>query len=201
VFKITLKTDLPEQLRQARQNLEKTLPSLLQQVGEYVLTEQRYSFESKSKGGGGADGQPWLPLKPSTEIKKASKKKGFRNKRARVGKLKKQLRTATTKEQRSRIFDKLKKATTAAAVPKSQIGVDTGLLRNSGRKGYAGPDGKGGNVFQVTGNQVVMEYGRSYAGYFDEKRPLFPAQAPQAWMDGIDAIVRDWIDEQTKGIR
>jgi len=200
---ITLKTDLPERLSQAQQNIERGLPSLLQEVGVYLLQRQRFSFEAKSRGGVGDDGVKWKPLAESTEIKKARKAKGFRAARAKVRKLKGQLGKATTAAQRQRIRDKMKTASAATAVPRSQIGVDTGILRNCVTPGYRAPDGNGGNVMQVTGNRVALKYDRSYAAYFDDVRPLFPPddRLPKSWLDGVEQIVNEWIDEQVKGIR
>jgi len=197
VFKITLKTDLPDQLRKARETLRTTLPSLLQQVGVYVLQEQKFSFESKSRGGTGADGVKWKPLADSTEVKKARKSKAFKGRQKRLRALGKRLKAAKSDKQRSKIVGQIDGL---GSVPKSQIGVDRGMLRNSSTPGYAGPDGQGGNVLEVKGNRVSVEYGRSYAKWFDEKRPLFPTTAPQSWVDGIDSIVRDWVDQQLSGI-
>lgn len=180
MFKLVLKTDLPQQLQQASRQLQSGLPSLLQEVGVYVLQEQKLSFEAKSRGGTGADGVKWKPLKESTERRKALK---------------------SVRKSKARKDGTRKRRKLAGAVPKSQIGVDRGMLRNSGTPGYAAPDGDGGNVLQVSGNRVVMKYGRSYAGYFDEVRPLFPETAPPAWVEGINLIVRDWIDQQLSGIK
>jgi len=173
------------------------LPSLMQQVGVYVLQEQKFNFEKKSRGGAGEDGVTWKPLTAETELKKARKGKGFQKQRAKAKKLMGQLRTATTSEKRKSLLGKIQKA---RAIPKSQIGVDTGLLRNSVTPGYAGPDGQGGNVLTVNGNRVTVGYGRSYAKWFDAVRPLLPNadQLPTAWQQGIDEIAQQWVDEIAK---
>lgn len=200
MFKITLKTDLPERCDVAKSRMEREQASLLQQIGVYILQEQKFSFESKSRGGGGADGKRWKSLADSTELKKARKSKGFRAKQVRARALLKKLGLASTPEKRRGIMGKIQ---AARQVPKSQIGVDRGLLRNSATPGYAGPDGKGGNIFTVTGSRVTVGYGRSYADYFDAVRQLMPDDdnPPKAWVDGVDAIVQEWIDDIGGGIK
>ncbi|QDT54674.1 hypothetical protein Pan44_27090 [Caulifigura coniformis] len=177
MFKLILKTDLPQQLAQAQRNLDAGMASLLQDVGVFIAMEQRSSFEDKSRGGGGADGEKWKPLKESTERRKALK--GIRKPKAR--------KDGTRKRRAIK-----------GAVPTSQIGVDTGLLRNTANAGFKGPDG----AMTINGTTVALEYKRSYAEHFDAIRPLFPSDdnPPKSWIDGIDQIVRDWIDEQLKGI-
>ena len=69
-----------------------------------------------------------------------------------------------------------------------QIGVDTGLQLNSAGPGYKGSDGKGGNIFEQNDVSVTVGFGRSYSGYFDKHRKLFPDTLPEPWRDGLEEI-------------
>lgn len=73
-----------------------------------------------------------------------------------------------------------------------QIGVDTGLLRNSATPGYKGPDGKGGNVLDVSQHAVTVGFGRTYAEYFDRDRTLIPDPLPDDWMRELEQTVVKW---------
>lgn len=81
--------------------------------------------------------------------------------------------------------------------PKSQIGVDTGLLRNSSVPGFKG-DGEGGNLLEVDlqSASVTVGFARSYAKFFDKDRPLIPTEAPKDWVEGAEEIVGDWLQEK-----
>ncbi|WP_431851384.1 hypothetical protein, partial [Allosphingosinicella sp.] len=63
------------------------------------------------------------------------------------------------RKQRAELLKELERLIDAA-VAQHSIGVDTGLQRASARPSFLGSDGKGGNVLQVTGNQVTVGYGR-----------------------------------------
>ncbi len=180
-FTVKLVTDLPEKLQAAQRQLTTGLPNLLQQLGVWLSAEQRFSFEDKSRGGSGADGRPWKPLARSTELAKYMK-----------GRRKGTKRAAGTRKRRKTPIGPLKR---------SQIGVDRGLLRNSNNQGFRGPDGDGGNLNRiVNGTTLILENGRSYAKHFDAVRPIYPETMPAAWVQGMDRIVRDWIDQQMAGI-
>lgn len=84
--------------------------------------------------------------------------------------------------------------------PKSQVGVDTGLLRNSATPGFKG-DGDGGNIFDVDAQKgtVTVGYGRSYAAAFHSRRPLLPEQFPDAWGEGVVEVVNAWFMQALTG--
>ena len=199
MFKLKFETDLPERINVAKSRLDREQAALLQEIGTYILQEQKFSFEEMSRGGTGADGTRWKPLTDQTELAKARKSKAFRAQRARAKKLMGQLKTATTAAKRKGLMEKIQKA---RAIPKSQIGVDRGLLRNSVTPGYASPDGNGGNILIVEGSRVTVGYGRSYADYFDAVRKLMPddSNPPEAWQQGIDRIVTDWVNDILSGL-
>jgi hypothetical protein len=83
---------------------------------------------------------------------------------------------------------------------RSEIGVDTGLQLASASPGFLGSDGRGGNIFEVSGDVLVIGFGRNYSRYFDEARPLIPEQLPQAWVDEIDGMVNQTIGRVTRGL-
>lgn len=161
----------------AQEKMIRGLPHVMQEVGVYVLQREKFNFEKKSRGGVGDDGVKWRPLAESTE--RAKYRKGQNRPKKKKGKT-------------------VRRAPLIGPVPRSQIGVDRGLLRNSQRPGYAGPDGKGGNVLTVNGNRVTVGYGRSYAKWFDAVRPLLPTTLPTAWQVGIDEIGQEWVDDIAK---
>ena len=167
-------------LRNAVRDMDQRMAELLQEVGVSVLSNARLDFETKSRGGSGAGGITWAPLKPSTEAKKARRGR----------------KPGKTKKGKTRKRDRV----TGSHARTSQIGVDTGMLRNSAGPGFQGPDGKGGNILEVNQHQVTVGYGRTYAQYFDEggrgpARPLLPDPVPDEWLKEIDAIVSDWTDD------
>lgn len=81
-----------------------------------------------------------------------------------------------------------------SAVGAFEIGVDTGLQRASASPGFRGPDGKGGNAFDIGPGQVTVGYNRSYSPFFDRARPLIPDPIPAAWKQRVGQIARTWAD-------
>lgn len=77
--------------------------------------------------------------------------------------------------------------------PQSQIGVDKGLLRNSQSPGFAATGGK--DAFDVGEESVTVGYGMKYAEYFDEERTLIPDPAPDEWVEEIDLMTLEWLEE------
>lgn len=72
-----------------------------------------------------------------------------------------------------------------------QIGINTGLQRNSATPGFVGPDGKGGNIKTVSDTVLTVGFGRSYSKYFDAKRKLFPDQLPEPWREELEELLSD----------
>lgn len=170
--RITFETNLPAMIDKVVANFDKKQAGLLQEIGQNVLSLQRLNFEKKSRRGAGDDGIVWAPLAESTERKKYLK--GL--KRPRKGKWKPLI----------------------GPVPRSQIGVDTGLMRNCVTPGYQAPDGRGGNILEISGSSVTVGYAREYAPYFDQgngrspARPLMPETMPTAWQKSVESLVDDW---------
>jgi len=212
MLKITLNTTLPAAVNKVIADFDRKQAALLQEIGTTVLSRQRLSFEKKSRGGIGDDGVQWKPLAESTERRKAGKERDTKTKMNKVRKLKGQLkkakgelRAATTKQKRDKLFDRIKTLETKISVEskpaKSQIGVDTGLMRNTVIPGYKAGDSKGDNIFEVQGATVTVGYGREYAPWFDEgterqpARPLMPNAMPPTWATAIDRVVQDWVQD------
>lgn len=71
--------------------------------------------------------------------------------------------------------------------PKSQIGVDTGILRTS--LGFAVGIAQA-DFAEVTIGYSVGNFGETtYADYFDEDRPLIPERTPGPWVDEAEEII------------
>jgi hypothetical protein len=189
MLKITIDTaDLRRQLLAVGKALDDPR-EVLNDVGIYLLSEVRLNFEEMSNRGSGIDGTKWKEHALSTAITKAEKG-GWRPPDRKK------------KDKRQSIFQvmsKVEKGTYTENVnpPQSQIGVDTGLLRNSSVPGYKG-DAEGGNLFEVDlpSASVTVGFGRSYAKFFDKDRPLIPAETPKDWQDGAEEIVQDWLDQK-----
>jgi hypothetical protein len=189
VLKITINTaELRRQLLAVGQSLDDPR-EVLNDVGVYLLSEVRLNFEELSNRGSGVDGTKWKDHALSTAIIKAEK--GGWRPSDRKG-----------KDERQSVFQIIRKVeknayTVTERPPPSQIGVDTGLLRNSSVPGYKG-DAEGGNLFEVDlpSASVTVGFGRSYARYFDKERPLIPTEAPKDWVDGAEEIVSDWLQQK-----
>ncbi len=82
----------------------------------------------------------------------------------------------------------VRKQTVSLSAGSYQIGVDTGLQRNSASPGYTAPDGKGGNVMTRTDDSITVGFGRSYSKYFDKNRKLIPDVLPVDWMTDLEEI-------------
>jgi hypothetical protein len=197
MLKITVNTNLPAQVNKAIARFDQKQAALLQEIGQTLLSRQQLSFEKKSRRGMGDDGIVWKPLAKSTEERKARKGKA-KTAAAKVSDLKKKLAKAKTKKERTKILKQIQGALTP---PKSQIGVDTGIMRNCVVPGYKAPDGKGGNILEVNGSTVTVGYAREYAPWFDEgterqpARPLMPDRMPEQWMTAIEKVVTDWASD------
>lgn len=161
---------------------------LLYELGTSMLSNIQGNFETLSNGGSGIDGTTWAPLAKSTEITKAEKG-GWRPPDRKKG------------DKKQSIFDVLKKTSAGkydnVDPPKSQIGVDTGMLRNSASPGFAG-DSEGGNIFEIqeTALSVTVGFGRQYARFFHARRPLLPDQFPDRWIEDLNGIAEDFLKEK-----
>lgn len=175
--RITFETNLPATLSRVVSNFGQRQAELLLEIGQRLLSLQQLNFEKKSRRGAGDDGVVWAPLAESTERKKF--RKGIR---AARGKRKREMQAQLFRGQ----------------VPRSQIGVDTGIMRNCVTPGFRAPDGGGGNILEVQGASVTVGYGREYARYFDEgngrspARPLMPDELPQAWQASVERLAENW---------
>ena len=186
MLKITVDTaDLNRKLKAVGQALDDPA-EVLNDVGVYLLGEVRLSFEEMSRRGTGVDGTKWKEHALSTAIIKAEKG-GWRPPDRKK------------KDEKQSVFAVISKVdkgeyTETVNPPKSQIGVDTGLLRNSSVPGFKG-DGEGGNLLEVDlqSASVTVGFARSYAKFFDKDRPLIPTEAPKDWVEGAEEIVGDWL--------
>lgn len=148
--------------------VEQDMRDLLDELGTYAMAEVKDNFEALSRRKAGADGTKWKELEVETEIAKA--KKGGWKPRNKKGERK--------------------------TPPKSQIGVDTGLMRNAVVPGYSGGD----KIYNIDARarRVTVGFGREYAKHFDKLRPLIPERTPEAWVQQMEEIVGDFVEDMMR---
>lgn len=182
---------------------DQDIGDVLLELGTYAMVEVKENFETLSNRGVGADGTKWRELELSTEIVKAEKggwRPSFKKKSdgptSIFGAMKDIKKGVTTYKGRGKnktptlnFYGQSKRDTP----PKSQIGVDNGLMRNAVVPGYSGGD----KIFNVNAQKrnVTVGFGREYAKYFDHVRPLIPEAIPQAWVQEMEAIVQDFAED------
>lgn len=173
MFTVNVDSNVGKASAKVQQEILRRRAELLQVLGTQLLSDVRLAFETKSRGGQGGDGIKWKPLDPKTI--KAKQRRGKSRRKSR----------------RSRRGSSGGIAGPSGNV-NTQIGVDTGLLRASASPGYRG-DADGGNIFKVDeqAGEVTVGFGRSYAEYFDEDRPLFPVDLPTEWENELDDIIHE----------
>lgn len=163
--------DLKRAARNNQQAIEQEIADILEVLGIQLLSLIQLDYEVKSRGGSGAGGVTWKPLKPET-----AKRKGRRGRRNR------NRRTTASGRRRPR-------------AGQTAIGVDTGLQRASATPGYRAPDGEGGNVFELGATDVTVGFGRSYSQYFDDERELIPEPLPMQWQHELDLTASEMLEE------
>lgn len=177
-FKLTQELEkIRRQLRLTQQRLQKEKAELLEVMGTQLLSDAQLDYLTKSRGGTGEDGVTWDPVK---NVKRKNKR-------------------GDQKEGR-----KTKSGKAMPGPGDNDIGIDTGLQRDSASPGFIGADGKGGNLFEQDEDGVTVGYNREYSEFFDEKRPLLPETLPPAWVEKQEEIIRQWaekiMEEGTEGI-
>jgi hypothetical protein len=180
-----INSDLERRCDAVVASLNRRQSELMEEFGQAILSLQQLSFEKKSRGGTGDDGISWKPLAESTERKK------FAKGRPRPGKTK-----GGTRRRRPKLV---------GPVPRSQIGVDTGELRNSPVAVYNAPSG--GVVLGIgqviaapmdIGNvtdSLSVAYNAPHAEWFDHDRPLMAVNMPAAWQRKLERIAGDWLSD------
>lgn len=170
------------QAREAQGRMEEDRRNLLNILGVQLLSLEKQNFEKKSRGGTGEDGVRWKPLKQSTIEKKGQRgKPNERRKTTRSGKAR-------------------------PVAGSSQIGVDTGLMRNSSTPGFRGSKTVGketrqsSTLFDLRATEVTVGYNSNYAKHFDAQRPLMPERIPRKWQDTLDRRAQEWVDRITKEV-
>lgn len=189
MFSVAIDTSgLVRKIEEVERRLSDT-GDVLQDVGVFVLGEVRQDFETLSRGGTSkADGRQWKPLAKSTEVMKAMKG-GWRPPGQKKSAPKQnvfQILKAVSKGQ----YDDVNP-------PKSQVGVDTGMLRNASAPGVQG------NLFDVDEQQarVTVGYGVKHARFFNADRPLLPERVPSEWSEGCIEIVDEWFRQVIEPLR
>lgn len=202
MLRFIVTTDLPENLRLTEQALDSEMSTLLERLGTQLLDYQKFDFEKKSRGGTGEDGTRWEPLSQATEILKAKRGKGYKAPSTARAQLRRRLKRTKDVDKRAKIKEQIE-ATHQQAIPKSQIGVDTGHMRNAVNPGYRAQNQGFSveNVFNINRTEVTVGYRVQYGTWFDEgtanqpARPLMPNTLPRRWEDGLQKIVDEWAGE------
>lgn len=88
------------------------------------------------------------------------------------------------------------KGTKKDTPPQSQINVDKGLLRNSATPGFSSVGGK--DLFDTREDSVTIGYGMNYAKYVDEDRTLIPDPAPKEWLEEMEQMTKEWLEDEIK---
>lgn len=197
-----------DQIRRRRTEFQRrfseAMPVLMDQLGVQLMALSRTAYRAKARGGTGQDGITWDPLTRATIEARVRSRAPAQRIVAQRRQLAQQIsntrgkgsakKIARLRQRRKALLDRLN-AMIDREFARHEIGVDTGLQRASAEPGYSGPDGQGGNVHQVEGNQITVGYGREYSGYFDEQRPLLPEQLPDSWTERLEAIVTRTADQ------
>lgn len=185
---------------------DQDMNDVLDELGTYAFSEVSLNFEDMSRRKAGVDGTKWKELALSTEIVKAEKggwRPSFKKKSDAAsgifGALK-DIKNGVTvykgkgknKTPEKNHYGQSKRDTP----PKSQIGVDNGLLRNAIVPGYSGGD----KIYNVNGRErrVTIGFGREYAKYFDAVRPLIPEIIPEAWTKEMEVILGDFVEDMLR---
>lgn len=175
-------SEMVQQARQLQGRLEEDRRSLLNILGVQLLSLEKQNFEKKSRGGTGDEGVRWKPLKQATIEKKG--------------------RSGRPNERRKTTLSGKRRPT----VGSSQIGVDTGLMRNSSSPGFRGTKQVGketrqsANLFDIRASEVTVGYNSNYAKHFDAQRPLMPERVPRQWQETLDRRAQEWADRITKEV-
>jgi hypothetical protein len=168
---------LQSQVADAR---ETVLSALGVQVVSWAVQDYRARSEGRSAGG-----ISWAPITASAIRTRLAGRTPWQRDRESLKALR-GVDTPQAKKTRQRIRDK-RKATIAKELGKAKIGIDTGRLVNSLVYGVPAlssvkvgtrPTVTAGltqGVFSIEGDSLRVGSVMKYAGYFDEKRPIFPA--------------------------
>jgi hypothetical protein len=203
----TAKVQLSDGVRQiiaAQQRLDSDRPTVLQRIGVQLLSLSQLAYREKARGGTGSDGITWAKLSRKTievRVRSRAPAKRIVAQRRDLAKQIKALKGPGSNAKRARLVQRRKdlaaklQSLVDTEYSRHEIGVDTGLQRSSAQPGFAAPDGKGGNVLDVSPQAVTVGYAREYSKYFDEKRPLFPETLPDAWEKQIEQTVEKWATE------
>lgn len=168
------KIDIDEKVRNASREIIKAVKDrhgeLLDTIGVQLLSNALLAFDDKSRGGTGDDGIVWKPLHQDTI--EAKQRRGLGRRRSR-------------RSQRGSAGG----LSGPSGSTSTLIGVDSGLMRAAALPGYRGND----RIYKINeaASEVTVGFGRSYAEYFDNLRPLLPEDIPETWEADIEEIIED----------
>lgn len=179
-FEMTLDQDVIR-VQQFAKHLEDVKPKVLTAMGVQGVSWAIQDYRTKSDGGTAA-GVTWKPITASAIRSRLAGRTPWKNQRSQLAAMKGDT-SPKAKKKRQSIRDK-RKATIAKELGSARIGVDTGRLVNSlvyGVQDLASikPPARLTGVappraaFDIQGNNIRIGSNLQYAGYFDEKRPVF----------------------------
>lgn len=206
MLRITFPTaQLQALIGRAQANLKRGLPDVLRAIGTQFLSFARRDYTTLSGGGATADGRQWKTLTREGIAARVRGRPAASQIVAQRRALARQIRDlkGPTAEARRKMLRRQRTELAArmeslvdAELARPQIGIDTGLQRASGQPGFVGPDGHGGNIFDVDPQaaSVTIGYGRDYSEDFDSQRPLLPDIPPESWITAATSTVEIWAD-------
>lgn len=170
MFKIEIDDQVKEATGAVRKAIQDRQRELLDVIGVQLLSFALLDFDEKARGGTGEDGIGWKALHPKTIEAKQRRGKG---------------RKSSRRSKRGGLAG-------PSGSQSTMIGVDTGLMRAAALPGYRGND----RIYNINeaAEEVTVGFGRSYAEYFDEDRPLLPKDMPREWEAEIDNIIEEHYD-------
>lgn len=192
---------LPAHLADAR---ETVLTAIGVQVVAWAVADYREKSEGRSAGG-----VQWKPITEGAIRTRLAGRTPWQRQRAELSAIKGD-QSDKAKKKRQSIREK-RKSTIAKELGKAKIGIDTGRLVNSLVYGVpalssvrvatrpTSTEGLTQGLFLFEGDSLRVGSLMKYAGYFDEKRPIFPPtfidQGRQADLDklgekAVDAFIK-----------
>lgn len=196
--------DLEHQCREAAHALQTRERECVAILGTRVLALAQAAYVVKARGGTGSDGITWAQDSRKTiaaRVRSQGPGRAIVLERKRLAETIRNLKGRGTPTQRARLSKRRHEllrqfaALVDQAMQNRQVGIDSGLQMASGQPGFEGPDGLGGNEFDVSGGSgtsLTVGYARRYSEYFDERHELIPDPIPNAWMEMLNQDASAW---------
>lgn len=154
------------------------LQRVTERVGETALEQTRIDYDRKSRGQTGMGGVRWDQVTEAAILKRAQRQPSWK------------LSASLDPDQKRAVRQRL-----IAQARNGLIGVDKRYQLASLQPGYGGPDGQGGNVFEIDNEGVTVGVNRDYSHHFDSLREIFPDDLPAEFVQELEAALLDGLEE------